>query len=285
MKILVTGANGQLGSEIKKIASKYNYNWMFTSHKEFDLFDLKKIDISLDLINPNLIINCAAFTSVNDAEDNFKIANILNHMAIKFIAKWCNYNNCKLIHISSDYVYDGKSKTPINENAPTHPINNYGKTKLLGDIACRTMNQTSIIIRTSGLYSSFGNNFVKKMICLMQGKKEINVINDQTGSPTYAADLAQIIIHIVNLNNWKSGIYNYTNKAEISWYDFANDIKKIYGFDTIINPVSTEDYEDRVKRPKYSLLDKTKISNTFNIKLKPYKYSLKKCIDILKNQK
>ena len=284
MKILVTGGNGQLGSEIKKISSNYNYKWLFTSHEEFDLFDLKKINISLDKINPKLIINCAAFTSVDDAEDNFELANILNHMSIKFIAKWCNYNNCKLIHISSDYVYDGNSNKPINEDAPTNPVNNYGKTKLLGDIACGIMNPDSIIIRTSCLYSSFGNNFVKKMIRLMNQEKQINVINDQTGSPTYAVDLAQTIMHIINFNNWKPGIYNYTNKAEISWYDLANEIKKIYGFDTIINPVSTKEYSDRIKRPKYSLLDKTKISNTFNIKLIPYKESLKKCINILKNK-
>ena len=285
MKILVTGENGQLGSEINKISPKYNYNWVFTGHDNFDLSDLKNINVSLDIINPNLIINCAAFTSVNNAEDDFELANILNHKSVKFIAKWCNYNNCRLIHISSDYVYDGNSKTSINEAAPTNPINNYGKTKLLGDIACSIMNPDSIIIRTSWLYSSFGNNFVKKMINLMQQKKQLNVINDQIGSPTYAADLAQVILDIININHWKPGIYNYTNKAKISWYDLANDIKVIYGFtNIIINSMSSKDYPAKAKRPKYSLLDKTKIKNTFNIRLIPYKDSLKKCIKILKNE-
>ncbi len=284
MKILVTGRNGQLGSEINKISPKYNYNWVFTGHDNFDLSDLKNINVSLDTINPNLIINCAAFTSVNNAEDDFEFANILNHKAVKFIAKWCNYNNCKLIHISTDYVYEGNLEMPINEDAPTNPINNYGKTKLLGDIACSIMNPDSIIIRTSWLYSSFGNNFVKKMINLMQQKKQLNVINDQIGSPTYAADLAQVILDIININHWKPGIYNYTNKAKISWYDLANDIKVIYGFNTIITAITTKEYSAIAKRPKYSLLDKTKIKNTFNIILIPYKDSLKKCIKILKNE-
>tara|TARA_Y100001954_G_C15814505_1_gene606789 strand:+ start:3092 stop:3949 length:858 start_codon:yes stop_codon:yes gene_type:complete len=284
MKILVTGENGQLGSEINKISPKYNYDWVFTGRDNFDLSNLKNINVSLDIINPNLIINCAAYTSVNNAEDDFKSANILNHLLLKYIAKWCNFNNCRLIHISTDYVYDENLETPINEDAPTNPINNYGKTKLLGDIACRVINPDSIIIRTSWLYSSFGNNFVKKMINLMRHKKELNVVNDQIGSPTYAADLAQVIVNIINNNNWKPGIYNYTNKGKISWYDLANDIKVIYGFNTNINAISTKQYSAMVKRPKYSLLDKTKIQKTFNIKLIPYKDSLKKCIKILKNE-
>ena len=285
MKILVTGRNGQLGSAINRISSKYNYNWVFTGHENFDLSDLKNINVSLDTINPNLIINCAAYTSVDNAEDNLELANILNHKSVKLIAKWSNYNNCRLIHISTDYVYDENLEIPINEDATTNPINNYEKTKLLGDIACRIVNPDSIIIRTSWLYSSFGNNFVKKMINLMQQKKQINVINDQIGSPTYAADLAHVILDIININQWKPGIYNYTNKAKISWYDLANDIKLICGFNTIITAITTKDYSAIAKRPKYSLLDKTKIKNTFNIKLIPYKDSLKKCIKILKNDK
>ena len=284
MKILVTGGNGQLGSEINKISLKYNYDWVFTDYDSFDLSNLKHINVNLDKINPNLIINCAALTSVNNAEEDYELADIVNHKAVKFIAKWCNDNNSKLIHISTDYVYDGKSEMPINEDTLTNPINNYGKTKLLGDIACVNMNPDSIIIRTAWLYSSYGNNFVKKMINLMQHEKELNVVNDQIGSPTYAADLAQVILDIININHWKPGIYNYTNKAKISWFDLANDIKVIYGFNTIINPVTTEEYPTKAKRPKYSLLDKTKIKNTFNITLIPYKDSLKKCIKILKNE-
>ena len=285
MKILVTGAYGQLGSEINKISSKYNYKWVFKGHHNLDLSNLENISDSLDSINPEIIINCAAFTSVDNAEYDFESANILNHISVKFIAKWCNYNNRRLIHISTDYVYDENSEMPINEDAPTNPINNYGKTKLSGEIACVIMNPDSIIIRTSWLYSSFGDNFVKKMISLMQQKKQLNVINDQIGSPTYAADLAQAIMNIIDNNNWRPGIYNYTNLGKISWYDFANDIKLIYGFNTIINAITTNEYPAIAKRPKYSILDKTKIKKTFNITLIPYKDSLKKCINILKNEK
>ena len=286
MKILVTGENGQLGSEINKISHNYNYyDWVFTSRNDFDLSDLKNINANLDIINPNLIINCAAFTSVDNAEYDFESANTINHRSIKFISKWCYNNNCRFIHISTDYVYDENLQMPINEDAPTKPINNYGKTKLSGDISCGILNPDSIIIRTSWLYSSFGNNFIKKMINLMQQKKKINVINDQIGSPTYAADLAQVILDIINNNDWQPGIYNYSNEAKISWYDFANDIKEIYGFDTIINPVASKDYSVIAKRPKYSVLDKTKIKKTFGIAIVPYKESLKKCIKILKNEK
>ena len=284
MKILVTGGKGQLGCELNKISSNYNFDWLFSDSHTFDLSVLKNINVFLDKCKPDIIINCAAYTSVNNAEDNFEFANILNHKAIKFIAKWCNYNNCKLIHISTDYVYGENLQVPINEDAPTNPINNYGKTKLLGDIACSTENPDSIIIRTSWLYSSFGNNFVKKMINLMKQKKQLNVINDQIGSPTYAADLAQVILDIININQWKPGIYNYTNKGKISWYELANDIKVIYGFNTIITAITTKEYAAIAKRPKYSILNKTKIKNTFNIILIPYKDSLKKCIKILKNE-
>ena len=285
MKILVTGANGQLGSEINKISINYNYEWVFTGHNNFDLSDLNNINSILDKISPNLIINCAAYTSVNNAENDFEYANIVNHKSVEIIAKWSTYNNCRLIHISTDYVYDENSKNPIKEDASKNPINCYGKTKLLGDQACISTNPNSIIIRTSWLYSSFGNNFVKKMINLMHHKEKLNVVNDQIGSPTYAADLAQLILDIISIKKWKSGIYNFTNKGKISWYDLANDIKVIYGFtNIIINPMSSNDYLEKAKRPKFSLLDKTKIKTTFNITLIPYKDSLEKCIKILKNE-
>ena len=285
MKILVTGGNGQLGSELKNNPLiKNNFDQLFTDRQSFNISDLDNINIYLDKCKPNIIINCAAYTSVDSAEDNFELANTINHKAISLIAKWCYCNNCKLVHISTDYVYDGNSIIPYIETDHTNPLNNYGKSKLFGDLSCQKNNPASIIIRTSWLYSSFGNNFVKKMINLMKCKSELIVINDQFGSPTYAGDLANTILVLIKNKKWNSGIYNFTNKGHISWYDFANEIKSIYGFSTIIKSISTKEYSQKAIRPKYSLLDNSKIKNTFDVKQFDYLDSLKKCIKIIQNE-
>ena len=285
MKILVTGEKGQLGSELKKISHTNNdFEWIFTDRLSFNISDLENVNVYLNKSNPDIIINCAAYTAVDRAENDFETANIINHKAVTLIAKWCNENNCKLIHISTDYVYDGISLTPIKEDAQANPINNYGKTKLFGDIACQKNNPSSIIIRTSWLYSSYGNNFVTNIINAMQNRDEIQVVNDQFGSPTYAADLASTILLLIKNKKWHSGIYNYTNSGNISWYDFANEVKSIYGYSSIIKHISTKKYSQKTKRPKYSVLDNSKIINTFDIKQVNYKVSLKKCIKILKNE-
>ena len=284
MKILVTGGKGQLGCEINKLSSNYNFNWLFSDSDMFDLSDLKNINIFLDKYIPDIIVNCAAYTAVDNAEVDFENANTINHKAVELIAKWSYNNNCKLIHISTDYVYDGTSLIPVKEDTQANPVNNYGKTKLFGDLACLKNNPSSIIIRTAWLYSSFGNNFVKQIINLMKSKSELNVINDQVGSPTFAADLAEVILRIINTNIWKPGIYNYTNFGNVSWFDFANDIKSIFGFDVPIVAVSTSEYFQQAKRPKYSLLDNSKIKNTFGINQMNYLDSLNKCIIILKNE-
>jgi len=279
MRILVTGRNGQLGSEINKISLKFDFDWIFLSSQEFDISNLKNIYENLDTISPDIIVNCAAFTSVDGAEDNFESANIINHKSINLIAKWCNLNNCKLLHISTDYVYEGNTNIPIKEEYPTNPVNNYGKTKLLGDLSCIDYNPSSIIIRTSWLYSSFGDNFVKKMIYLMSKNVEIDVVNDQIGSPTYAADLAKIIVNIIDTKKWKSGIYHYSNLGEISWFDLAKDIKHICGFTNAkINSISSKEYYIKVKRPNYSVLDNSKIKKVYKFKQLDYKDRLKECI-------
>jgi len=285
MKILVTGGKGQLGSELKNNSLiKNNSNWLFTDRQSFDISDLDNINIYLDICKPNIIINCAAYTSVDKAEDDFEFANIVNHLAISLIAKWSNENNCKLVHISTDYVYDGNSLLPYNETDHTNPLNNYGKSKLLGDIGCQKNNPSCIIIRTSWLYSSFGNNFLTNMINIMQDSNEIKVVDDQFGSPTYAGDLASIILLLIKNKKWHSGIYNYTNSGNISWYDFANEIKSIYGFSTFIKSISTKEYFQKAIRAKYSILDNSKIINTFNTKQMDYLDSLKKCIKIIQNE-
>ena len=284
MKILVTGGKGQLGCEINKLSSKNNYDWLFSGSDIFDLSDLKGINVFLEKTSPDIIINCAAYTAVDNAEVDFENANTTNHKSVELIAKWSNNNNCKLIHISTDYVYDGSSLIAVKEDTQANPVNNYGKSKLLGDIACQKYNPSSIIIRTSWLYSSFGNNFVTKMINLMLHNDEIKVVNDQFGSPTFAADLAEVILRIINTNIWKPGIYHYTNLGKVSWFDFANDIKYIYGFNTRIDSISSQEYSIKIKRPKYSVLDNSKIINTFNIKQIDYSESLRKCIKILQNE-
>ena len=284
MKILVTGGKGQLGCEINKLSSKNNYDWLFSGSDIFDLSDLKGINVFLEKTSPDIIINCAAYTAVDNAEVDFENANTTNHKSVELIAKWSNNNNCKLIHISTDYVYDGSSLIAVKEDAQANPVNNYGKSKLLGDIACQKYNPSSIIIRTSWLYSSFGDNFVTKMINLMLHNDEIKVVNDQFGSPTFAADLAEVILRIINTNIWKPGIYHYTNLGKVSWFDFANDIKYIYGLNTRIDSISSQEYSIKIKRPKYSVLDNSKIINTFNIKQIDYSESLRKCIKILQNE-
>ena len=285
MKILVTGEKGQLGSELKKNShTNNNFEWVFTDRQSFNISDLENINVYLNKSNPNIIINCAAYTAVDRAEDDFETANIINHKAVSLIAKWCNDNNCKLIHVSTDYVYDGNSLLPYIEEDQTDPLNNYGITKLFGDIACQKNNPSSIIIRTSWLYSSYGNNFVTNMINAMQNRNEIQVVNDQFGSPTYAGDLVTIILIIINNKKWHPGIYNYTNIGNISWYAFANEIKSICGFHTIIKPTSSKNYSQKAKRPKYSLLNNSKIINMFKIKQLNYRVSLKKCIKIIKNE-
>ena len=284
MKILVTGANGQLGSEVRKLSGNYPYNFVFTNSNELNFLNLNSIKSSLNLIKPNIIINCAAYTSVDNAEKELFLSDTINHRAINLIAEWTSENNCKLIHISTDYVFDGTSKIPLTELATTKPINVYGKTKLLGEKACLKNNPNTIIIRTSWLYSSFGVNFVKTILALMKDKDSLNIINDQIGSPTYAADLANAIFVIINNDKWIPGIYNYSNEGEISWYQFANSIKELTGLKTHINSILSEEFSTTAKRPKYSLLDKTKIKKTFKIEVPPHKISLEKCIKILKNE-
>ena len=253
--------------------------------EDFDLSDLENIFLKLNNIKPDIIINCAAYTSVDNAEDNFDSANAINNKSVELIAKWCYINNCKLLHISTDYVYGSNISSEINEDYPTNPVNNYGITKLMGDRACIKAHPTSIIIRTSWLYSSFGNNFVKKIIELMKTKKKLNIVNDQIGSPTYAADLAQVIIKIISSNIWIPGIYNFSNKGKVSWYDLANDIKSFYDFsDNNIKPISSKNYFTKAKRQNYSLLNNSKIKKNYNIKQQNYKNSLLRCLKILKNE-
>jgi len=285
MKVLVIGSDGQLGLEFQRISNSYDsLSWTFSTIKTLDLLRLETINSFLNQINPCAIINCAAYTSVDKAETEFLLADTINHKAVHTISKWTSDNSKKLVHISTDYVFDGLSKIPLNENSNTNPINEYGKSKLKGEQVCLKNDTNSIIIRTSWLYSSFGKNFVKTMIDFMKKNNSVKVVNDQIGSPTYAYDLAKVINDIIMNNKNKSGLFHYSNEGEISWFEFAKSIREFYNLDCKIIGVSSKEFKTLAKRPQYSLLNKSKIKTTFNLEIPNYKQSLKNCIEIIKNE-
>ena len=285
MKVLVIGSDGQLGLEFQKISNSCNsLSWFFSTIKTLDLLKLDSISSFLNDIKPSVIINCAAYTSVDKAETESELADIINYKAVDIISNWTSDNNKKLIHFSTDYVFDGLSQTPLNENSFTNAVNEYGLSKLKGEQVCLLNDPTSIIIRTSWLYSSFGNNFVKTMIELMKKNKSIKVVNDQIGSPTYAYDLAKVIVEIIMYHKTESGLFHYSNEGEISWFEFARSIRELYKLDCEIIGVSSKEFKTLAKRPKYSLLNKSKIKTTFNLEIPSYKQSLENCIEIIKNE-
>ncbi|WP_289663021.1 dTDP-4-dehydrorhamnose reductase [Flavobacterium panacagri] len=275
-KILVTGATGQLGSELSVLAPLYsNYEWIFADRTKITLDNLELLQSQLNTIKPDIILNCGAYTAVDKAESERDLAFTINHLAVESIAKYVEKNCVKLIHVSTDYVFDGTSSIALDENAETCPINIYGESKLAGEISCLKENPESIIIRTSWVYSKFGNNFVKTMQRLMQEREEINVVNDQIGSPTYATDLAQAMIDIVESQKWTPGIYNYSNEGEISWYEFALNIKDFGNYKCKVEGIPSSLYPTPAKRPSFSILNKNKIKKTYNLDVPDYKKSLK----------
>lgn len=281
--ILITGTNGQVGSEIKELSKDYTYNFFFTTRDELDISNKDDIKNFIESNNINTIINCAAYTAVDAAETNFELADKINHKAVKKLAKISAEKKIKLIHISTDYVFDGKNYKPYNEANQTNPKSVYGKSKLDGELEMIKINpNNSIIIRTSWVYSSFGNNFVKTMIRLGKEKECLGVVFDQIGTPTYAKDLAKTILDIIpNIKNNKVEIYNYSNEGVLSWYDFAKEIMKMAKINCTINPIETYQYPTPASRPYYSLLNKSKIKNEFNITIPFWKDSLDKCLRIL----
>ena len=278
--ILVTGSNGQLGSEIKELSSKYEYKFFFTDRSNIDITKKENIKTFCEINNINTIINCAAYTAVDKAESDEINADLINRKAVKKLALVSSELNIKLIHISTDYVFDGKTYKPYVEEFQTKPNSVYGKTKLDGENEMINVNpKNSIIIRTSWVYSSYGNNFVKTMLRLGKEKTELGVIFDQVGTPTYAAHLAIAILDIIpKLNNPKVEIYNYSNEGVLSWYDFAKEIMKMAKLNCKINPIETFQYPTPAKRPHYSLLNKSKIKSTFNIEIPYWKDGLDECL-------
>ena len=293
MRILVTGKNGQLGQSINKlinIETKIENNpnsnkYTFVGREELDLSSESSISHYFDNNNKfDIIINCAAYTQVDKAEQEAELANQVNHLAVKQLASIANEQQAKLIHVSTDYVFDGESDKPYTETDKTNPINVYGKTKLAGEKALQAVMPTNaIIIRTSWVYSEYGNNFVKTMLRLGKERDELNVVSDQIGSPTYAADLANAILDIVQNIEFKevgrkTQVYHYSNAGKVSWYDFAKEIFKIAEVSCKVNPITTQQYPTPAQRPKNTLMNKAKIAKTFSVGISDWKESLKTCI-------
>jgi dTDP-4-dehydrorhamnose reductase len=282
--ILVTGANGQLGKEFRALEESFpNYSFVFTDLDELAIDDASAVKNFFRLQPFLACINCAAYTAVDKAETEKEKALVVNADAVGNLAEACAEHRTHFIHISTDYVFDGNSSTPYAEDSETDPINHYGLSKLKGELLALQKNPDSIIIRTSWVYSEHGNNFVKTMMRLMKERESINVVNDQVGSPTYAADLAKAIMKIIekHIENPAAvkGIYHYSNEGSISWYEFAVAIKELIGSSCKVNPVPTSQYPTPARRPYYSLLNKSKIKSVYGLKIPHWKDSLRRCID------
>ena len=286
LTILVTGSNGQLGSELQVIAPLYvGFKFLFVAREELPIDNEDAVKKYFATHAIDYCINCAAYTAVDKAESEEENAFLINASAVENLAKTCEENKIQLIHVSTDYVFDGTANKPYKETDKTKPESVYGQSKMQGEELAEKNDPSTIIIRTSWLYSSFKNNFVKTMLRLMKEKESINVVNDQFGCPTYAADLAAAIMQIIvsgkSLEN--PGIYHYTNAGITNWYEFALAIKKLTGSNCNVNPITTAEYPTQAKRPAYSVLDTTKITSTFGLAIPEWEESLKRCLLLIKS--
>ena len=289
MRVLITGSNGQLGSEIKKLATNYSkLDFIFKDLPELDICNFEALQSFIIDYNINIVINCAAYTAVDKAEEDAEIAEKVNSNGVLNLVNALQTVNGKLIHISTDYVFDGNHFLPYKESDPVSPIGVYGETKRAGELAALNSAIDAIVIRTSWLYSSYGNNFVKTMLRLGKQKEELGVIFDQVGTPTYARDLAKICLEIlcggISVNISKNGnLYHYSNEGVASWYDFAISIMELGGENCKLKPIRTKDYPTLEKRPHFSVLNKSKIKADFKIEIPNWRDSLKDCIEKIKN--
>jgi dTDP-4-dehydrorhamnose reductase len=282
-KILVTGSNGQLGSELKKLSKSNHFDFVFTDVDQLDVTDSKACDELFDRIKPGFVINCAAYTAVDKAETDMERVWKINVDAVKNLAASCQKHEACLIHVSTEYVFDGNSSVPYKEDDPVAPLSEYGKSKVASEIAALN-NSNSLVIRTSWLYSTFGNNFVKTMIRLGKERESLNVIFDQVGTPTYAEDLAEAILSIIGkidsgVANFTGGIFHFSNEGVCSWYDFACAIIKLCGLQCNIIPIESKDYPVPAKRPNYGVLNKTKIKSTYGIHINHWLDSLERMLN------
>jgi dTDP-4-dehydrorhamnose reductase len=282
--VLVTGSKGQLGSEIRLASKRYPmFDYIFTDIEELDICNAREVSELLSDAKIDYVINCAAYTAVDRAEEDAELCYRINRDAVEYIAEAAKENGIKVIHISTDYVFDGKSYLPYTEDMDVCPATVYGKSKLEGEEVLLRICNDALVLRTSWLYSSFGNNFVKTMLKLGRERDSLNVIFDQIGTPTYAADLADAILQILSSGTFVPGIYHYSNEGVCSWYDFAKSIHRLAGVDCRITPVESKDYPAKTPRPHYSVLNKAKIKSTYGINIPYWKDSLDKCIELMKS--
>jgi dTDP-4-dehydrorhamnose reductase len=287
MKILVTGAYGQLGNEINCLTVKYpDWQFLFTDVDTLDITSESDLEAWFQNNQPDFVINCAAYTAVDKAETDVGTAEKVNSLAPKLLANQAKKLGAKVIHVSTDYVFDGESFLPYSEEDTVNPKSVYGETKLKGEQNCFNENPETVVIRTSWLYSAFGNNFVKTMLLLGKEQGQLNVVYDQVGTPTYAADLADSILSIIEISEkepekFLPGIYHFSNEGVASWFDFAKAIFEISGVNCDVNPVLSDQFPTAAKRPNFSVLDKSKIKNTFGTTIPYWRDSLKDCIQKL----
>ncbi|MFY0599582.1 MAG: dTDP-4-dehydrorhamnose reductase [Cyclobacteriaceae bacterium] len=278
MKILITGSNGQLGSEFREIAKTSNWEFIFTDYKELDITDKNQVTEFFKKHIPNYCINCAAYTAVDKAESEKELAYKINAIGSENLALGCKEVGATLIQISTDFVFDGSASSPLKEDQSTSPINYYGESKLEGELKISAILNEHIIIRTSWLYSTFGNNFVKTMLKLSETKDELNIIADQIGTPTYAKDLALAVEQIIKEGSESFGVYHYSNEGVASWYDFTKATFEYGSASTKVNPIPTGQYPTPAARPAYSVMDKSKFKEAFSIEIPYWRESLKECI-------
>lgn len=274
--ILVTGANGQLGSEIRVLSENSKDQYFFTASKDLDITDFKAVASYLKDNKIDVIINCAAYTAVDKAESEPEKANLVNHLAVQNMAELAKFNQIKLIHISTDYVFNGENYQPYTEDDKVNPVSVYGQTKLAGENALMEINpENSVVIRTSWVWSTFGSNFVKTMLRLAESRSELSVVSDQIGSPTFAGDLAKTILAIVpKLKTKSTEVLHFTNEGVCSWFDFSKAIFEIYQLDVEVKPIATKDYPTPAKRPFYSVLNKQKIKEMYDVEIPYWRDSL-----------
>ncbi len=284
MNVLVIGSNGQLASELKVVSTKFPLNLYFTSSAECDIRNKKDIEFWITKTSALAVINTAAYTAVDNAEDDVETAYAINESGVRNLDAVANEKGIKYIHISTDYVFDGSGKTPYSETSATNPIGVYGKSKRAGELVVLGSNADCIVIRTAWLYSTFGSNFMKTMLKLAENRGEISVVNDQIGTPTYTRDLAETCLQILSEHkriSSKGKLYHFANSGSVSWFDFAQEIFSQKHISCRVNPIPSSQYPTKAIRPKYSVLSTDKIRDDFHIQIRDWKEALIECLELL----